>query len=87
MSFGDLEGKVIPDNVKGTYVEGRSSGAPFKMKYYLSDAVRDALKTTNCDTLIDAEVTNKTGLLVPSNSIIIKGKAIKSEELPTSGGK
>jgi hypothetical protein len=77
MSFGDLEGKIITDNVSGTVCKGKDCGG----QYFLSDAVRDALKDTEYDTMIDVEVTTKTGLFVPSNCIIVEGKALNSKTL------
>lgn len=83
MSFGELEGKVIPDNIDGRIFEGKDCG----YQYFLSDAVRDALKETEYDTLVDVEVTTKTGLLVPSNCIIVEGTALNSKTLTDSGGR
>lgn len=84
MSFGELEGKAIPDNVGGmVLVNGEACGPQQR----LSDAVRDALKQTEYDTLVDAEVTSTTGLLVLSNCISVKGNALNSKTLTTSGGR
>jgi hypothetical protein len=77
ISFGDLEGKTIPAQPAGRVVEGSAGG----YVYHLSDAARAALKETDCDTLVDVEVTARTGLLVPSNKIIVKGTALNSAEL------
>ncbi|MBI4683325.1 MAG: hypothetical protein HY757_09540 [Nitrospirae bacterium] len=82
MSFGNLEGKVIPEDIKGDILEGEDCGG----RYYLSNAVRDALRQKDFDTLIDVEVTNTTGLFVPANCIQVKGKAINSKILSVSGG-
>jgi len=82
MSFGDLEGKTILNSIDGNTVEGENCGR----SYYLSNAVRDALKERDDDTLIDAEVTNSTGLFVWSNCIKVKGKAINSKKLSNTGG-
>ena len=82
MSFGDLEGKVIPEGMDGDILEGEDCGG----RYYLSNAVRDALKEKDYDTLIDVEVTNTTGVFVPENCIKVKGKAINSKLLSVSGG-
>ena len=76
MSFGNLEGKVIPENINGEILEGEACAKPGLARYYLSDAVRDALKEKDYDTLIDVEVTNSTGLFVPSNCIKVKGKVV-----------
>jgi len=83
MSFGNLEGKTIPDNVKGKILKGKDCGHT----YYLSKAVREALKETEYDTFINAEVTNKTSILVPLNCIEVKGKAINSKKLSNAGDK
>ena len=87
MSFGDLEGKVIPENIDGNILEGEDCAKPGHATYYLSAAVRDALKQRVYDTLIDVEVTNTTGFLVTSNCIKVKGKALNSKTLTTSGGR
>lgn len=85
ISFGDLEGRTIPSNPKGPVLQGTDAAMPFVMRYSLSNAARDALKDTPYDTLVDAEVTAKTGLFVPSNKIIVKGTALNSDELPRTG--
>jgi hypothetical protein len=82
MSFGDLEGKAVSDNVEGRVVEGKDCGHT----YYLSNATRDALKGTEYDTLINAEVTNTTGLFIWSNCIKVKGKAVNSKKIQKQGG-
>lgn len=82
ISFGDIENKVIPERVNGPTLEGSDGG----YSYYLSEAARDALENTEYDTLVDVEVTTSTGLFVPSNKIIVKGKALNSKELEPSGG-
>ena len=91
ISFGDLEGKTIPRNPNGPILQGSSTatigpdGVPI-LVYYLSDAVRDALKNTDCDTLIDAEVTTKTGIFPADNQIIVRGKGLNSAKISQSGG-
>lgn len=77
MSLGNLEGKTIPSNVAGNVIEGEDCG----YSYTLSNAVRDALKEKPYDTLIDADVTNTTGLFVVSNCIKVRGAAIDSKKL------
>ncbi len=86
MSFGDLEGKTIPDKIEGRVVEGEDCCEGGGRPYYLSNATRNALKGTGYDTLIDAEVTNITGLWVWSNCIKVKGKAVDSRKIQKSGG-
>ena len=86
ISFGNLEGKIIPDNVEGPIVEGSTAAKPKDVVYYLSDAARDALKSGEYDTLVDAEVTTETGFLVKSNKIVVRGKALNSQHLKQSGG-
>jgi len=81
MSLGDLEGKSLPDGADTTLREGQDCGHA----QYLSNAVRDALRDTDSDTLIDSEVTSSTGLLVWSNCIKVKGHAINSKTIQTSG--
>ena len=87
MSFGELEGKAIPESIDGNILEGKDCATPGRHSYYLSDAVRDALKQTDYDTLVDAEVTSTTGLSVLSNCISVKGNALNSKTLTTSGGR
>ncbi|MBZ4202038.1 MAG: hypothetical protein LAC70_02825, partial [Methylovulum sp.] len=77
MSLGDLEGKTVLTDAPGTIVEGEDCG----YSYTLSNAVRDALKEKPYDTVIDADVTNSTGLFVGSNCIKVRGKAIDSKKL------
>ena len=86
ISFGDLEGKVIPKDFDGPVVNGSSSAVILgRLSYGLADAARDALKNTDCDTLVDVEVTAKTGLLVPQNHLTVRGKALNSKKLTVSG--
>ena len=82
ISFGDLEGKVISNSANGPTLQGSASGHV----YYLSDAARDALKSGEYDTLVDVEVTTKTGIFVPSNRIVVKGTALNSKNFEQSGG-
>jgi hypothetical protein len=77
MSFGNLEGKTIPANAPGDFVQGKDCGH----SYNLSNAARDALKATTYNTLVDVDVTNSTGLLVWSNCINLRGKALDSHKL------
>ena len=86
LSTGDLASRSIPRDVSGPVLEGKTAAKPGKIKYYLSDAVRDALKETPYDTLVDAEVTSTTGLLVWNNKLTVKGKGVKSADLPKEGG-
>ena len=86
MSTGDLESRIIPRDVGGPMLEGKTAAKPGKLAYYLSDAVRDAVKGTPYDTLVDAEVTTTTGLLVWNNQLAVKGRGVKSADLPKEGG-
>lgn len=83
MSFGHMEGKVIPATVEGKILTGQICGPHI----FLSDAVRDALKDTDRDTMIDNEITMDTGLFVWSNCITVKGNAFNSKTLVEQGGK
>ena len=82
MSIGDLEGKVIPKDAKGRTVRGKSCG----YSAFLSNAVRDAVKNTSYDTILNAQVTSETGLFVGNNCISIIGQAYKSSEWPKQEG-
>ena len=81
VSVGDLEGKVIPANVDGPVLTGEDHCQIGSDPYFLSTAVRDALKGTEYDTLVDVEVETTTGVAVMSNRIIVRGKAINSKTL------
>ncbi|MDD4062112.1 MAG: hypothetical protein PHW08_15605 [Kiritimatiellae bacterium] len=86
MSTGDLESRIIPRDVGGPMLEGKAAAKPGKLAYYLSDAVRDAVKGTPYDTLVDAEVTTTTGVWLWNNQLAVKGKGVKSADLPKEGG-
>ena len=86
LSVGDLENKTIPSAVDGPVLVGKDACKGGSGPYYLSEATRNALKGTPYDTIIDAEVTTKTGLFVWSNEIEVKGKGLDSKTLPKDGG-
>ena len=81
VSIGQLQGRTLPVTLEGKVVQGEDCG----YSYSLSNAVRDALKGTSYDTMVDVDVSNTTGVLVPSNCIQVKGTAIDSSRLPTEG--
>ncbi len=83
MSFGQLEGKTLPEDVSGLpKVSGEACGHAHR----LSGALLNAFDNTSYDTLLDAEVTTRTGLIVTSNCIAVKGSALDSRTLAVSGG-
>ena len=84
-SFGELEGKVIPEKVEGTILTGKDCCKAGSDPYYFSEAVRNALSGTAYDTLLDIDVTSTTGLFVWSNCIKVRGKALDSRALTGSG--
>jgi len=86
LSVGDLESRTIPSSVNGPVLVGKDACKMGGDPYYLSEAVRNALKGTTYDTLVDAEVTTSTGLFVWSNEIEVKGKGLDSKTLPKDGG-
>ena len=86
LSIGDLESRTIPRTVVGPIVVGKDACRAGGDPYYLSQAVRNALKGTPYDTITDAEVTTGTGLFVWSNKIVVKGKGLDSKTLPKAGG-
>lgn len=86
MSFGELEGKVIPDSLQGPTRQGTVTSGAGGSKYYLSEAVREALKDSEYDTLVNVEVTAETGLLVWSNTLSVRGTAVNSKKLDQPGG-
>ncbi|TMB34945.1 MAG: hypothetical protein E6J62_09980 [Deltaproteobacteria bacterium] len=79
-SVGDLFARVLTPAIDGPILEGHDCGTT----QYLSKAVRDALKDTAYDTLLDLEVTTETGLFGSSNCLKVKGKAIDSKKLPVA---
>ena len=87
MSFGDLEGKIIPSQVAGKMLEGQDCSKIGGDPYSLSEAVRNALEGTEYDTLVDVEVDSTTGLFVGSNCVRVKGMAIDSESLVGGGAR
>ena len=82
LSFGEWEGKAIPAAGDGKVLSGEDCGHQQR----LSTAVRNALKETAYNTLVDAEVTSTTGLFVGSNCIKVKGNAVNSKTLTAQGG-
>ena len=82
MSFGDLQGKVLPTGASGPVLSGKSCGSDCR----LSNAVHDALKGTQYDTLLNAVVTNSTSLFVWSNCIFVSGNGLDSRSLTAAGG-
>jgi hypothetical protein len=86
LSVGDLDGRTIPSTVDGPVLTGRDACKIASDPYFLSEAVRTALSGTQYDTLVDAEVTTKTGLFVWSNQIEVKGIGVDSKALPQNGG-
>ena len=81
MSFGDLEGRTLPGNLEATPRQGEDCG----YAQFLSNAVRDALKETDFDTLVNSQVTSETSLLVWLNCIKVRGYAINSKTFPIDG--
>lgn len=77
ISFGDLEGKAIPNVVSGPTLQGYSNG----FVHFLSDAARDALKDSEYDTLVNVKVTTQTGLWGSANMVIVEGTALNSKKL------
>lgn len=86
LSIGDLEARTIPPTVDGPLLVGKDACEIGGDPYYLSEAVRNALKGTEFDTLIDADITTTTGLLVWSNAIEVKGTGVNSKTFPKDGG-
>lgn len=86
MSFGDLEGKVIPREVSGQTLTGEDCAKIGGDPYSLSEAAREALENTSYDTLVDTQVETTTGLFVGSNCIKVRGVALDSKTLDGSGG-
>ena len=54
ISFGNLEGRTIPDAPRGPVLCGSDAAQlGWPMDYYLSQAARNALQGTTYDTLVD----------------------------------
>ncbi len=85
LSYGDLEGRTLPATVSGPVLKGGDFSPPVLTFCFLSKAVQDALKGTEYDTLINAEVTTHTGLFVWSNGITVQGTGFNSKTLPKIG--
>lgn len=86
MSFGDLEGKVIPQEVSGQTLHGRDCSRIGGDPYSMSEAARNALKGGGYDTLVDVRVENRTALFVFSNCISVTGVALDSKSLEGTEG-
>ncbi len=86
LSTGDLDSRMIPSTVDGPVLTGRDASKWGATPYFLSEAVRNALSDTQYDTLVDAEVTTRTGFFVWSNEIEVKGIGVDSTALPKNGG-
>lgn len=86
MSFGDLEGKIIPKEVSGQTLWGKDCSKIGGDPYSMAEAARNALGRRGYDTLIDVHVENTTGLFVPSNCISVRGTALDSKALNGTEG-
>ncbi|RHX88183.1 hypothetical protein [Leptospira stimsonii] len=77
LSYGNLEGKKIPEGVQnpaGEIREGKDCG----FYYSLAKAFENAILNTKYDTILDAEVTHTTGPFAPMHCVLIKGLAVNS---------
>ena len=81
MSFGDLEGRTLPETAVGHTVREESCAWPADPGYALSQAVRYALENTEYDTLVDVTVTNRTNWPFWANCIKVEGKGLHSGSL------
>jgi len=80
LSIGDLDNRVIPENVEGPTLSGRSGLPTNSGLYHLADAVYRALDGTGYDTLVDVEVTSRTGW-IPLNAVEVSGTGVNSTDL------
>ena len=85
MSFGDLEGKVIPREVSGQTLQGKDCSKIGGDPYSMSEAARKALQDTSHDTLVDVQVDTTTGMFVGSNCVEVRGTALDSRTLEDAG--
>ncbi|WP_243394778.1 hypothetical protein [Leptospira adleri] len=85
LSYGNLEGKKIPEDVRnftGEIREGKDCG----FYYSLAKAFENTILNTKYDTILDAEVTHTTGPFAPMHCVLIKGFAVNSGNfLPENG--
>ncbi|WP_165783054.1 hypothetical protein [Leptospira kmetyi] len=84
LSYGNLKGKKIPEDIRtlrGEISEGKDCGISFS----LAKAFENALIQTErkYDTILNAEVTHTTGMFPPLNCIKIKGFAWNSDQIKT----
>ena len=84
LSDGELSGRRIPAETSGPSVSGEDCSKIGGDAYHLSQSVRDALKGTEYDTILDATVTTTTGALVFSNCVKVTGSGVRSDALPTA---
>lgn len=85
LSYGDWKGKKIPEVEK---IEGESRrGEDCGFRYTLSKALENALKDTKYDTILNADVTQRTNVLIPLNCIEIQGFAFDSSKIDKEGKK
>lgn len=87
LSYGDMEGRILPKKVEGPILTGKDNETflfcPFS---FLSKATANALEGTEYDTLVNVDVTTRTGLFVWANAIEVKGTGVNSKTLPKEGG-
>ncbi|TGK33438.1 hypothetical protein EHQ12_11335 [Leptospira gomenensis] len=81
LSYGDWEGKTIPEVASLATLGEFKSGEDCGIKHSLSRAFANALENSGYDTILDAEVTHSTGVWVPFNCVSVRGLAIQSQKI------
>ncbi|PJZ59334.1 hypothetical protein CH367_01210 [Leptospira barantonii] len=98
LSYGNLKGKKIPDDIRtlqGEISEGEDCGISFSLAKAFENSLvqkrieRKSVSKENADvgvkydTILNAEVTHTTGMFPPLNCIKIKGFALNSDQIKT----
>lgn len=80
LSDGNLDGRRLSEVAPGPVLQGEDCG----MAYYLANAFREAVAGTNYDTLVDVEVTSTAGITPFGQCLKVKGRGVRSADLPTA---
>jgi len=78
LSDGDLAGRRLTPIPPGPTLSGEDCG----MYHHLSNAFRNATSGSGYDTLVDVEVSNRTGATPFATCIKVAGRGVKSADLP-----
>ena len=81
LSDGDLRGRRVGGTSAGPTLAGEDCG----WVYYLATAFRHAVRGTDYDTLVDVEVTSTAGITPYGQCLKVKGRGVRSADLPREG--